>query len=352
MSDTNTPRSKAIDYTPLAQPVSLRDVREYKRQVRTTEDKNAFLGERIALGIFIVVAGLTWAVVALVVSLHGTGTAAPTIVIAAIWSLILLGVAAALQGQYKRTVRVTRFAAANDLGFRKLRKDHQPIGMIFGIGTQREQHNVISSKDGAFEFGEHRYTTGTGKYRRVHYWNYLRIRLDRALPHMVLDATANNVGFGPLRLSNLPVPFDRDQVLSLEGDFDKYFTLYAPRDYERDALYIFAPDLMALFVDHGAAFDAEIVDNNLFIYSKKAKLDDPRYLAQLFAIIDKVGQKTSQRSERYQDERAAAADVAARQVAEPGRRLKRSVSLVAIIIVILLVLFQVLPSIIQLFTDR
>ncbi|GAA1220365.1 hypothetical protein GCM10009655_19930 [Rhodoglobus aureus] len=53
---------------------------------------------------------------------------------------------------------------------------------------------------------------------------------------MVLDARANNQLFG---FSNLPKSFARDQVLKLEGDFNEHFTLYSPRHYERDALYVF-----------------------------------------------------------------------------------------------------------------
>ena len=45
----------------------------------------------------------------------------------------------------------------------------------------------------------------------------------------------------------------RTQVLSLEGDFDRYFTLYCPKEYERDALYVFTPDLMALLDRRGGA---------------------------------------------------------------------------------------------------
>lgn len=52
--------------------------------------------------------------------------------------------------------------------------------------------------------------------------------------------------------------FARDQVLSLEGDFDRYFTPYCPKQYERDALSVFTPDLMALCIDEAAPFDIEI----------------------------------------------------------------------------------------------
>ena len=71
---------------------------------------------------------------------------------------------------------------------------------------------------------------------------YLAVRLQRKLPQFVLDSSRNDDG----KYSNLPMPIAGGQRLSLEGDFDQHFALHSPRGYERDALYIFTPDLMAL----------------------------------------------------------------------------------------------------------
>ena len=126
-----------------------------------------------------------------------------------------------------------------------------------------------------------------------------------ALPHMVLDATANNGLFGT---STLPISFDRAQVLSLEGDFDRYFTLYCPRDYERDALYVFTPDLLALLIDESRHFDVEIVDDWMFVYSAtRFDMTDPGTLRRLFRIVDTVGAKTLRQTARYADGRASGA---------------------------------------------
>src|SRR5690606_7535742 len=111
-------------------------------------------------------------------------------------------------------------------------------------------------------FGNLRYVTGSGKSRSVHQWGFLAVGLDRRLPHMVLDSRANNRMLG---LSNLPAGFRRDQILSLEGDFDRYFTLYCPKEYERDALYVFTPDLMALLIDEAAPYDVEVVDHWMLV---------------------------------------------------------------------------------------
>lgn len=60
------------------------------------------------------------------------------------------------------------------------------------------------------------------------------------------------------------------KVLKLEGDFNKYFTLYVPNeDYEIEALQIFTPEIMAKLIDTGNGFSFEFLDNKLFIYSHK-----------------------------------------------------------------------------------
>src|SRR5690606_3240844 len=121
-------------------------------------------------------------------------------------------------------------------------------------------------------------------------------------PHMLLDSRQNNTwGF-----SGFAGLFDRAQVLSLEGDFDRWFTLYCPRQYETDALYVFSPGLMALCIDEVAPFDVEIVDDWMFVYSPRPfRMDDPALLERLFRIIDVVGSKTLKQTRRYRDERAA-----------------------------------------------
>ena len=136
----------------------------------------------------------------------------------------------------------------------------------------------------------------------------------------MLDATSNNGLFG----SNLPATFDRDQRLSLEGDFDQHFSLYCPEGYEQDALYLFTPDIMARFIDHAAALDVEIVDDWLFLYGKREFSGlDPATWAWLFsvvaALLDKFAQWARWRDERLQADAAAAAS-AALGSADAGRR--------------------------------
>ena len=239
--------------------------------------------------------------------------------------------------------RMDRFARANGMTFSPLDTNPSYAGAIFQLGDARQAVDHLRGAAGRFfDLGNYRYTTGSGKNRSTRTWGFLAFNLDRKLPNMVLDSKSNNSFFG----TNLPATFDKGQILSLEGDFDEYFTLYCPKEYERDALYVFTPDLMALLIDEAAPFDVEIIDDWMFVYSSMPfRTGDANVYARLFRIIDTVGAKTLTQTDRYVDERVG--DFAANYVAPQGQRLKKGVPVAAIVISIVFGVIWLLPQILD-----
>lgn len=274
-----------------------------------------------------------------------------------------------------RVYRLDRFARANGMSYLPSMPSPPLPGMIFGVGKSRVSSDIVRGKVPRFvEFANYSYDTGSGKDRHTFHWGYVAMKLDTPLPNIVLDSTSNDDLFG---VSNLPVSFDRDQRLHLEGDFDQHFALYCPRGYERDALYLFTPDIMARFIDHAAALDVEIVDDWLFLYAKRDfSTLDPATWEWLFSVVGALLDKFAQWS-RWRDERleeatttsAAAAPAAAAQppaasaepqasalpfaapagmltpppgVAQQGRRLQRRVPWGAFVVVGLVIVVWVL----------
>ena len=207
--------------------------------------------------------------------------------------------------------RLDRFARANSMVYDVGVKDPQLPGMIFQQGHDRRSSNLVRGQRPRFvEFGNYLYKTGSGKNESTHHWGYVAVKLDTPLPNIVLDARSNNSLFG----SNLPESLARGQRLSLEGDFDEYFTLYCPTGYERDALYLFTPDIMARFIDHAAALDVEIVDDWLFLYAQRdLSTLDPATWQWLFATVGAILDKMAQWA-RWRDDRLRA-DAVARSAA-------------------------------------
>jgi hypothetical protein len=239
------------------------------------------------------------------------------LVIIGVVALIVFGLVAAItqvvrlirsliipRSWWEAAYRITRFATANGLRYGHDEFVTHP-GVIFETGNERTATRRLTTTAGRpLEIANYRYTVPAEneKNSQVHHWGYVAITLDRRLPHLLLDAKANDHSVFGIRTSNLPIDLARDQRLSLGGEFDDKFTLYAPSDYGRDAFLIFAPDLMALFIDRLGTFDVEIVDDQMFVYGAPFDLFDPRTYAWLEELVATVVARTLRRTERYQDD--------------------------------------------------
>lgn len=330
-----------IDFSALTEPLPESEVQAWKAEAKASGATWAGWQPGNIIAIVLVVPitvlllpmlfGMGGMFVTLAAQSDGFSAILPLILVLGVVALIAFGIVKAVQTFGKRWAvwtRMDKFATANGMSFSPLDADPAYPGAIFQLGDSKQAVDHLRSTSGCFfDLGNYRYTTGSGKSRRTRTWGFLAFHLDRRLPNMVLDSKANNSFFG----SNLPATFDKNQILSLEGDFDTYFTLYCPKQYERDALYVFTPDLMALLIDEAAPFDVEIVDDWMFVYSTVPfRTADASIYARLFRIIDTVGAKTLTQTDRYVDERVG--DFAVNLVAPEGARLKRRVSVGAIII--------------------
>ncbi|MFB8387964.1 hypothetical protein ACFC3F_12575 [Microbacterium sp. NPDC055910] len=365
--------STSFDPRPLVEPVDRADVRAFTQRLRATGAlRGSGIGNvigvvvLIAVAIMILISVSTAATAFLTAAVSGTAPPWFVAIGATIFILFVLGILAAVitavvravgGGAPTRRFRLDRFAQANGMGYLPTLANPRLPGMIFGLGSSRQSLDLVRGTRPRFvEFANYRYTTGSGKNRTTHSWGYVAVKLDVPLPHIVLDALGNNGLFG----SNLPTSFDRDQRLSLEGDFDRYFSLYCPTGYERDALYLFTPDIMARFIDNAAALDVEIVDDWLFLYAKRDfSTLDPATWSWLFSVVGALLDKLAQ-WERWRDDRLtapataheglpfAAPSTALRPppgVAAPGRRLKRGIPWAVVIVVGIMLLMWSLPQI-------
>lgn len=206
-------------------------------------------------------------------------------------------------------------------------------GLVFRAGEKVAADDVVDALESPTPFlaGS---VTGTyasdSSLPRVLASSFIAIPLPREVPNLVLQGKGLGV------LTFLGVGIAGRQRLSLEGDFDRTFTLYAPADYERDALYIFAPDLMALLVDAAGTCDVEFVDGWMFVYGGPGRFTDAAALDRIVAVVATLHAKLARQTGRYADARAsrpAVADpasrtvspdqyAATRAVADAGRRVR------------------------------
>ena len=344
--------NRTVDYSALLYPAPKEQVADYRARAKAAGLSWAVVNPLQVVGVIVVALVIGGIVLSFATTFVGVGVSAmsnsganPVSVVAMIFPLIFIVafilaivflVRSVVSGRNWETwYRLDTFAQANGLVFSQMDANPSYPGAIFNNGDSRKALNHLrSASDRFLDMGNYQYTTGSGKNRSTHNWGFMALHLDRKLPNMVLDAKANNGLFGG---TNLP------------AYFDKYFTLYCPQQYERDALYVFTPDLMALLIDNAAPFDVEIVDDWMFVYSARPfNSADPAVYQRLFQIVDTVGKKTLSQTDRYVDERIGS--FAANIVAPQGQRLKRGLPIGAVIVIVGFLLIWGLPQIMGLFS--
>lgn len=308
--------SSTLDTTALTAPL---DRRAYAALQRSGQSRGDRVINAVLIGILTLIPTII-GVVALVTLITGPTIAGPLTVL--ILDLAAVGFVVLAANLARRDAirehRLSQFLAANGLTLLPGYDDPPLPGVLFRAGQDRRALRRARTDLPRFlELGDYQYTVGTKKHRIAATWGYIAVKLENPLPHIVLDARAND-----LLTSSLPSVFARDQRLSLEGDFDQRFRLFCPKGYERDALYLFTPDVMQRFFDHAASFDVEIVDDWLFFYliGKKCISYDAAQWVQMHEMVSVVLDKLPQWS-RWRDERMDGAV----GVAPEGQRLREIV---------------------------
>ncbi|MGY4857721.1 hypothetical protein [Cryobacterium sp. AP23] len=233
----------------------------------------------------------------------------------------------------KRHYRLARFAAANGLSYKPGPVSGKHLKPWAARGYLRLTRVMRPASQRTIEFANYELRVDTLRSPNAQFGGFCAMQLRTSLPHILLRAQ-----HGPFAFAALP---DGAQRLSLEGDFDDHFTLYCPEEHERDALYLFTPDVMARLIDRVRGFDVEIVDDWLLLVSSRDVVTlDPESWQKLYDAVGALSDKID-RWERWRDDRlptvppvgVAAVDTGAGlvgakhaapagQVATRGRRLR------------------------------
>ncbi|QYF72388.1 hypothetical protein [Cryobacterium sp. PAMC25264] len=202
----------------------------------------------------------------------------------------------ARRGTPTRHYRLARFAAQNVLTYRPGPVSGAHITPWADRGSLSLTRVMRTASRRPLEFANYELRTSPAGSRNTQFGGFCAVRLSTSLPHIILQAR----GGALFSAATLPASSQR---LSLEGNFDDYFTLYCPTEYERDALYLFTPDVMARLIDRVRGFDVEIIDDWLFfVTSRDVVTLNPATWQGLAdatsALSDKIG-----RWERWRDDR-------------------------------------------------
>ena len=129
-------------------------------------------------------------------------------------------------------------------------------------------------------------------------FTFVRFTLPTSVPHLVVTSNRSSA------LSAAGLAISGGRVLRGSLEFDASFTLHCPADYERDALYIFTPDLLALMIDAAPGCDLELIDDTAYLYmSREPKLWVGPVADEMLAVIALLRRKLGRQTRRYTDER-------------------------------------------------
>jgi hypothetical protein len=119
----------------------------------------------------------------------------------------------------------------------------------------------------------------------------MRFTLPRTLPQMVIDSHLDG---GLANGSVLPITFDPSQRITAEGDFSKYFSLYAPSTYAVSLLSIIGPDVMQVLLERASGCDIEIIDQYMYFYwpfVSDSRAEYERMFTTADAVLQEVQRK-------------------------------------------------------------
>lgn len=212
-----------------------------------------------------------------------------------------------------RAVRVARAAASNGLDFDvHPRVVDLPGTAVVSLPGAVATHALRPRSAGRWPVFTAA-SVGPEFARAVRHRGIVAITLEVQTPHIVVhnrrararDGFASKVRGG--------------QRLRLEGDFDRTFSLYVPAGYERDALYVFTPDVMQRMLDVAADCQAELVDGWFVLTARRPwRLWREQEFVALLTMVSVLGTRVRSQTQRYRDDRSLRSG----EVAPHGRRLR------------------------------
>jgi hypothetical protein len=134
---------------------------------------------------------------------------------------------------------------------------------FFQIGTWRRIEDVLSGvyRGCSIEIFNYRFSVQHGKSSHTEQYTIFALDFDGVLPDIAL-APRSFLGAGSL--ASVPAA---DVEITLEGDFNEHFYLYAPKAFEVEIREIFQPDLMTELVEKYQSYRIEIADSRIYVVS-------------------------------------------------------------------------------------
>lgn len=150
-----------------------------------------------------------------------------------------------------------QFAEVNGWQYKDYSDSNQESGMMFRQGNNRHVSHIIDGNiDGRpFRIFNYDFAVGSGKIKKTHHYTVFSFKFNGSFPHIYLNNRHN------------PYNVSAGEKIPLPGEFEKNFSLSAPKEYEIEALEIFTPDVLTRLLDGGFTYDIEFVDQEMLVFT-------------------------------------------------------------------------------------
>lgn len=154
---------------------------------------------------------------------------------------------------------------ASAIGFR-----YQPTGSrpeleakFFQLGSSRQIEDVLSGvyRGCPIEIFNYSFTVQQGRSSHTEHYTIFALTFAGVLPDIAL-APKSFLGAGLLACAP-----DGDVAVTLEGDFNEHFYLYAPKNFDVEIREIFQPDLMLELIEKYQSYRVEISGSRVYVVS-------------------------------------------------------------------------------------
>jgi len=128
--------------------------------------------------------------------------------------------------------------------------------ILFTAGISRQMRNTVSGvvDNHPIRIFQYSFNIQQNKQKKVYSYTVFEFKFSGRFPHFYLNRHDDQFGSST------------GEKVSLPTEFEKEFTLYAPRQYEIEAHQIFNPEILSYILDSDLRYDVELVDEKLFIF--------------------------------------------------------------------------------------
>jgi hypothetical protein len=123
-------------------------------------------------------------------------------------------------------------------------------------------------------------------------YRVLEITTSQDFYHVYIDSNLNNRKMSSSAMNIVSISIRENQKLTVEGDIEKFFTIYVPGSDRFKSLVTLTPEKLLALRDYGTKFDIEFCANKIYLISEnkiKSPQDILQYQESIFDVLDTIG---------------------------------------------------------------